>query len=353
MFSLHCTLKHFVNHTCSDIHAIMNMPHLFSSHCDVKLSVTGVFIKRIWCWLNTWTKMGDAHMSSSFTMTSPPSCTCMVVETKGLCWARPTTQDRPSLSKRPGLRCAELRKKAAHLHKYLHDLVDFCSSQAADSHRWHQLPISWHSHVNIHTNCNTFDHTHTRIHTHTVINMPRAFQFSCNKLAWSSTFGLQRCQPFCKFISLHHAHSRESNEGHESNQETGITRRPATNEGNESHHEGNQEAVGQVLNQWRRPRTRPSDDVLKVQRQRLLLVWWCWRWRPLRKRLCFSDLSGHGTDPPQVATRFGRAKRRRLGNPLPGTERNRIRHQIATLHACMKGCLDSIPNVYICNSAVE
>ena len=51
--------------------------------------------------------------------TSPPSCTCMVVKTK-TCWACPAAQDRPLLSKRPEVRCAESRTKTAHLQIYIY-----------------------------------------------------------------------------------------------------------------------------------------------------------------------------------------------------------------------------------------
>ena len=53
--------------------------------------------------------MGSVHLSSSFA--SPSSCTCMVVETKGLCGACLTAQDRPSLWRWPWLRCSGLGKK--------------------------------------------------------------------------------------------------------------------------------------------------------------------------------------------------------------------------------------------------
>ena len=51
---------------------------------DVKLSVTEVLIP-----INSVErvdgKMGIVHLSSFLTVTSPPSCNCMVVETKGSC----------------------------------------------------------------------------------------------------------------------------------------------------------------------------------------------------------------------------------------------------------------------------
>ena len=60
----------------------MNMSLFFVF--DVKLSVTEVFIP-----INRVERFdeqkGAAHLSSFFIVTSPPSCTCMVVETKGSC----------------------------------------------------------------------------------------------------------------------------------------------------------------------------------------------------------------------------------------------------------------------------
>ena len=90
-----------------------NGSSLFMS--DVKLFVTEVLIP-----INSverfGEKMGTAHLSSFFTVTSPPSCTCMVVETKGS-WVCLTAQDRPSLSRRPGLRCAWSKNKKRHFWK--------------------------------------------------------------------------------------------------------------------------------------------------------------------------------------------------------------------------------------------
>ena len=61
--------------------------------------------------------------------TSSTSCTCMVVKTKtGACLVAP---NRPWLPKRPGLRCAGLRKRTAHLQKYMHDIVDVCLKDAS------------------------------------------------------------------------------------------------------------------------------------------------------------------------------------------------------------------------------
>ena len=53
---------------------------------------------------------GTVHLSSLFSVACPTFFICMVVETKGLCGACLTAQDRPSLSRRPWLRCAGSRK---------------------------------------------------------------------------------------------------------------------------------------------------------------------------------------------------------------------------------------------------
>ena len=61
--------------------------------------------------------MGTVHLSSF--EASPSSCTCIVVETKGLCGACLTAQDRPSLWRWPWLRCSGLGKKDAMKEKAL------------------------------------------------------------------------------------------------------------------------------------------------------------------------------------------------------------------------------------------
>ena len=95
---------------------------LFFLMSDVKLFVTEVLIP-----INSverfGEKMGTAHLSSFFTVTSPPSCTCMVVETKGS-WVCFTAQDRPSLSRRLGLRCAWSRNK--HVGKEKQSIEPHC-----------------------------------------------------------------------------------------------------------------------------------------------------------------------------------------------------------------------------------
>ena len=68
--------------TMNDIHTHNEYALLFYPVCDVELFVTEVCIP-----INSVErfdeKMGTAHLSSFFTMTTPASCICMVVETKG------------------------------------------------------------------------------------------------------------------------------------------------------------------------------------------------------------------------------------------------------------------------------
>ena len=79
---------HIVIHVVIALHLeILNDMNILNEHgslflmLDVKLFVTEVLIP-----INSverfGEKMGTAHLSSFFTVTSPPSCTCMVVETK-------------------------------------------------------------------------------------------------------------------------------------------------------------------------------------------------------------------------------------------------------------------------------
>ena len=79
---------HIVIHVVIALHLeIVNDMNTLNEHgclfmSDVKLFVTEVLIP-----INSverfGEKMGTAHFSFFFTVTSPPSCTCMVVETKG------------------------------------------------------------------------------------------------------------------------------------------------------------------------------------------------------------------------------------------------------------------------------
>ena len=104
---------------------------------DVKLFVTEVLIP-----INSverfGEKMGTAHLSSFFTVTSPPSCTCMVVETKGS-WVCLTAQDRPSLSRRPGLRCAWSRNKGTFEKRKKRYWAILCIGMYSHSHGSHTL----------------------------------------------------------------------------------------------------------------------------------------------------------------------------------------------------------------------
>ena len=134
-----------------EIHAHTQWTCRFLIVSDVKLSVTEVFIP-----INSVErfdeKMGAAHLSSFFTVTSPPSCTCMVVETKGSCWACPTAQDRPSLSRRLGLRCAGSRKRSCIFER-----------KKTLSWSWTTLCICMYSHTHTHT---PITHTSTLQHLH-------------------------------------------------------------------------------------------------------------------------------------------------------------------------------------------
>ena len=71
-------------------------------------------------------KMGSAYLSFLFFVASPTSCTCMVVETKGPCWACLIAQDLPSLSRRPWLRCAGSRTKKLRRKRYYGVLCRLC-----------------------------------------------------------------------------------------------------------------------------------------------------------------------------------------------------------------------------------
>ena len=100
--------------------------------------------------------------------TSSTSCTCMVVKTKR-CGACLTTQDRLSLSKRPGMRCTGSRKQKLrmcknvclmYMHKCSHTLImHICKTNKHITRHWfaflkeqwdmhdeenpHELCLSW------------------------------------------------------------------------------------------------------------------------------------------------------------------------------------------------------------------
>ena len=81
MLLLHCTLKLWIIHAHTQAHTNPHNEHAaFFSVYDVKLSVTGVFFKRLLCWLNTWNV--QAHLAPLIrpSQTPPTSCTCIVVE---------------------------------------------------------------------------------------------------------------------------------------------------------------------------------------------------------------------------------------------------------------------------------
>ena len=141
-------------HTNTHAHTIMNMPHFFLV-CDVKLSVTGVFVSGV-------ERFGEKNGRRSHVLllhrTSPPSCTCMVVETKG-CRACPAAQDRPSLSKRPGMRCAGSRKKScAFTNIYASCICTYAHTHTLIMHISQTHMTSW---LAAHISERTVTHTHT------------------------------------------------------------------------------------------------------------------------------------------------------------------------------------------------